>query len=488
MTYPFYHHLWSIISEMGLQGDQHPSIRKKIVLANQLSFLMLVFILISALIFAANYGNSSLVVMITAIGFIPAFTLLLNRFHYTDWGRFLLGIAMPIIILMVIVGLKMFSTQTNFKVSEYQFYTPRYYIMALSLLPLILIDLREKAMFVTALVVNVVCLTMFDFAHDVCGVGHQAFGFQFYQYYQATIMPVVLLFFLYFSIVFYQRENQKHENKIQSLLDTIKIHNEEINREIQMAKNVVERLLPQQLPSIKGLQLASYLQWSKEVGGDYYTVRKIDDERHLILIADVAGKGLAASFIVSNIHSFIETQLPLGDFNLKGFIGKLNEVLCKIAEDKFVTCWAGVYHSSTHVLESINAGHPAPLLLKGNIGQVKELKTGGTLLGFFEDFQFKSETTYLQEDDVVVLYTDGITEAANADGKLYDEGGRLATVLQEYCQLQPEAMIAQLRNDVYHFAQTDHYEDDFTCLVIKCCVPNQIAVQPPSTTKLAPVI
>lgn len=459
--------LWQYVSSIGISTNDDSNAKKRIMLTNRLSILMFVFVSISTLVFSNYYKDSTLLFTIASINFVPLITLLLNSISETNYSRFFMGIMTPIIVLFSIVSLKLLSETTSLQISEYHFYTPRYYLVAMCLLPLFLIDIREKKMFAMALSINAVVLIMFDFAHEIAGVGHEHFGFQFHNYYQATIMPVVLLFFLYGSIIFYQSESKKYEEKINELLEIEKSRNQQAAEEMQLAKTVIDGLLPKHLPTINNTEVAASLIWSKEVGGDYYTIKKIDSENYLIVIADVAGKGLAASIIVSTIHSCIETQMSVGVFNLKQFVLKLNEVLCKITEgNSFTTCFTALYNETTGKLESINAGHPAPFLFKKN--DLIELSKGGTILGIFDEgYNVQSEHQKLESKDILVLFTDGLTEASNEKERLYGDDSRMTRCIQNNKQKSSQSIIRVLMEDIKNFSNKETFDDDFTCLILK---------------------
>jgi len=223
------------------------------------------------------------------------------------------------------------------------------------------------------------------------------------------------------------------------------------------------------LPKIEAVELAAFMQWSKEVGGDYYNVRKVDDDRFLVVVADVSGKGLPASIMVSTLHSYIETHLNnTTHFRLDQFVTRLNGVLCRIMEDgRFITGWVGVYNQATRQLESVNCGHPAPMIVNANNNQCQLLQKGGTILGFFEDnYLFETEVAQLQPGDMLIAYTDGVSEAADGNDVLYEQQ-RLADFVDGNKHLQPESMLRHLQLDLRRFVQQENYDDDLTCLIMK---------------------
>lgn len=461
--------IWNRFSKIGIESGMSKNIRQKIIIGNQLSFLMLMIIALSASIFSTTTADNRLVMIVASIALIPVISISLNILGASKLSRYFISVITPLQILLVIVMLKKFGEAPRFVVSEYHFYTPRYYLMALGLLPVFLIDLKERVYFYSALITNVLCLFLFDVIHQEMGVGPEAFGFVFENYHQATVMPIVLLLFLYGSIISYQLENVKYEKKIESLLDKEKMYTERIKGEVAMAKTVIDGLIPRQLPEVKGLEIAGELQWSSEVGGDYYNVFQLNDKEQLFIVADVVGKGLGASILVSTVHSNIETQIDNGINDLQEFIERLNDVLCRVTDrKKFITCWAGLYNSETSELKSVNAGHIPPIIISKDKQIKTELKTGGPILGFFDkdEVQHKMEVVTLGHNECVLAYTDGVSEASNKDKQLYLETTRLKKVVSTDW-ISPNELLQNIVNDVRVYSQSDTFEDDLTCLAFR---------------------
>ncbi|MEX2590417.1 MAG: PP2C family protein-serine/threonine phosphatase, partial [Chitinophagales bacterium] len=461
--------IWNVISNIGIRQGLKNSIVKKIKISNQLSVFMLLIISISTFVFASTTNDNKLVYLIASIVLAPAISLILNKMGHTKISRLLISIITPLHILIIIVLLKKWGDAPHFVINEYHFYTPRYFLMALGLLPVFLIDLKEKGYFFAALFINILCLALFDIVHKLAGVGPENFGFAFDNYYQATIMPIVLLVFLYGSLIFYQSENKKYEAQIEKLLDKEKMYSDRIKGEIAIAKTVIDGLIPRQLPKIEGLDIAGELQWSSEVGGDYYNVFQISDREYLFFIADVVGKGLGASILVSTVHSNIETQIDNGISDIQDFIERLNEVLCRITDrKKFITCWAGIYNSETRELKSVNAGHLPPLIISKDRKVTGELTKGGPILGFFDKDEVKhqSETILLKKGDAVFSFTDGVSEANSEKDKMYESSNRLENIIAGDW-ISSKELINNVIFDVRDFSNSDTFEDDLTCLMLR---------------------
>lgn len=331
-----------------------------------------------------------------------------------------------------------------------------------------MIDFNEKRIFISALVINVICILSFDFVHSIAGVGHNDFGFEFEQYYQATIMPVVLLFFLYGSILFYKYENKKYEEKILQLKDELKEFNDELEEEIDLAKNVVEALLPKQKANIKGYEVEAGLKWFKDIGGDFYTYHKIDDDHDLLFLADVSGKGVAGSVVVSIINACLETHLTKDTFNLESFLLNLNKVVFNsCGGEKYVTAWCGLLNHKTGTLKSINSGHPPPIVVKENGEKIIHLKAGSTIIGFFdEEFNVSSEEIQLEKGDLLFAYTDGITEAQNEKDEFFEQVYDLDELLSSCVKNKKNNAVEVLMKKIGSFTNGKYSQDDMTYIAL----------------------
>ena len=203
----------------------------------------------------------------------------------------------------------------------------------------------------------------------------------------------------------------------------LEIKSAEIKYELNTARNIQMKLIPQSVPSFDDLEISVKLVPAKEVGGDYFNVIRINKNETLFMIADVTGKSVPAALIVSTVYSFLQTYLILtaNNFNLTQFVASFNKFLiASTGMDKFVTAWFGLFDHSTKIIKSINAGHNPIYYLKNNTDQLENLTTGGLMLGSI-DFPYESEELPLAENDLIVFYTDGIPEAMNSRGEEFGE-------------------------------------------------------------------
>lgn len=246
------------------------------------------------------------------------------------------------------------------------------------------------------------------------------------------------------------------------------IKNETIASELKMAHGIQMNLLPKSLPIYDDISISAKLIPAREVGGDYYNIVKLNEEFSLFAIADVSGKGVPAALLVSVIYSSLITQINQSAerIELKLLVETLNKVLIEATtNDRFVTAWIGIYEHSTKKLHSINAGHNYPYLFRDGLEQPMELTKGGIMLGSL-NFPFEEEIEILKQNDLVILYTDGVTEAWNNSEEEYGEK-RLIQLVKTNKSLEPTQLIAKLMKDIKNHVGEAEPSDDITCVVLK---------------------
>ncbi|HMS32473.1 MAG TPA: SpoIIE family protein phosphatase [Ignavibacteria bacterium] len=252
-------------------------------------------------------------------------------------------------------------------------------------------------------------------------------------------------------------------------LTEIQIQQKALERELKTARAIQQNLLPASLPDFKDIDVAFRLIPAKQVGGDYYNVYNISDDHTLFFICDVSGKSISAALIVSTICSSILTYLKMiriiGEgFDLVELVKSLNRVLIESTTDeKFATCWFGLYEHSTKNFQSVNAGHNTIYVFREN--EVIELKQGGLFLGSI-DMDFTVEEITLKKDDVVLCYTDGVPEAMNKEGGFYEDDRLIETGKINRTFDSPD-IIKNILADLKEFVKDAEQSDDITCGVIK---------------------
>jgi sigma-B regulation protein RsbU (phosphoserine phosphatase) len=238
-----------------------------------------------------------------------------------------------------------------------------------------------------------------------------------------------------------------------------------MQEEIRFAARIQSDLLPKESPRVPGYDIAGKSIPAQTIGGDYFDFIPVDDGRIAVTLGDVTGKGLPAAMLMSNVQATLRGQTLVSN-SPKECIKRSNRLLyMSTSAEKFVTLFYGILDTRDHTLWFSNAGHDNPYLITSD-GEMRRLKTGGTVLSVMEDFPYEEEKIGIPKDSVVVIYSDGITEAMNASDELYGEE-RLVEVLQRV-KGQPaieiiDAVIAGARAHAGKHPQSD----DMTMLVVR---------------------
>lgn len=244
-----------------------------------------------------------------------------------------------------------------------------------------------------------------------------------------------------------------------------RIESERIEEELSIARTIQEKLLPRFDPNYEDLQIASINVSSRQVGGDYYDIIRHDD--HVVMaIADVTGKGIPASLLMANLQAMLHVLTPLTE-SLSSATGKINDIIYKnTPSDKFISFFWGCYYKEDSTFNFVNAGHNPPYLFRKGKKKPILLADGGVLLGAMPTIlDYSSGSIQLQEGDVVVMYTDGVSEAMSEIEEEYGEE-RLEAVVAANKQLDAQGILEALIDDVKAFTNNS-YSDDITLLIFK---------------------
>lgn len=261
--------------------------------------------------------------------------------------------------------------------------------------------------------------------------------------------------------------NRELLTKISSLMERNSALRRERRRqeyEIDEARRIQGTLLPRQIPGIPGYDLAAATRPVSFVGGDYYNAAALDERHTALCVGDVSGKGLSAAMMMSGLHAAIKPLItPATE---PGELCRLaNQLMCEvIPEGKFVSFFYAILNRAKNRLRYSNAGHNPPLLLRAD-GTVIELRTEDAVLGHFRGWEYRNHEIDLQPGDTVLLFTDGVVEACNADGEPYGEE-RLVGMAAEYRVLSAERLREVIMQAVSEYCGGT-LQDDATLLVIK---------------------
>ena len=233
--------------------------------------------------------------------------------------------------------------------------------------------------------------------------------------------------------------------------------------ELKQAREIQQGLLPKELPQLTEFQIAGAWEPARLVGGDYYDVIRLAKDKLGICIADVVGKGISAALLMANVQASVrafasETASP------SYVCSRINSVLCEnLATGKFVTLFYGVLDASSRMLQYTNAGHLRPILM-GSDGSVKHLENGGALLGVFPDWKYEVSTVELCPGDMLMLFTDGITEVMDPNGEEFGEE-RLIQAARNTGEQSIEDLKTQLLGSAQGFCDF-RMQDDATLVLI----------------------
>lgn len=238
-----------------------------------------------------------------------------------------------------------------------------------------------------------------------------------------------------------------------------------LEEELDFARDIQKNLLPQSIPELNSFDIAAINVSSRQVGGDYYDIIKLDEDNYCIAIADVSGKGIPASLLMANIQAFLRVICRQG-MNLENATGLINDLIYENTSDgRFITfCW-GILNQQNKTINYVNAGHNPPLLIRE--GKITKLHKGGIILGVIKTMiNYESETIKLQKDDVLILFTDGISEAMNTKGEEFSDEKLEKAALTSASGTAKE-IINKIRNEVLDFSSGALQSDDLTMIVVK---------------------
>jgi sigma-B regulation protein RsbU (phosphoserine phosphatase) len=242
-----------------------------------------------------------------------------------------------------------------------------------------------------------------------------------------------------------------------------------LESELELAQDVQKMLLPQEVPNIPGLEIAAYSRPAQIVGGDYFDFVDFSNGFHGLAIADVAGHGVSASLHMASIQALLRTLVPVNKSPAE-VISQVHKLFIhNIRFETFVTFFIGAFDSSTNNLTYCNAGHLPPMVLRGNKSKkesVEMLRPTGAAIGLVEEAEFAEKTIELQKEDLLVLYTDGITEAVNLQNQEFGRE-RLIKLSQQVNTLPVKEIVQEIRQGLEEFSEGKSLADDTTLVICK---------------------
>lgn len=236
------------------------------------------------------------------------------------------------------------------------------------------------------------------------------------------------------------------------------------DEELREAREIQNSLLPRKLPQMAGYEIAAVTQPLRFVGGDYYSVVRIDERQTALCIADVAGKGLPAALLMSSLQAALQ---PLIGQNLQPaeLCHRLNRILCDLTPvGKFISFFYAVLDSVTHRLTYCNAGHNPPLLVRADRTST-ELQAQGAVLGQFPEWIYRQSELRMKSDDKLLLFTDGLVEACDHNEESFGEQNVVRTACENSTCTAEELIGLLMRAASQHCGE--RFQDDASLIVVK---------------------
>ncbi|KAA3613346.1 MAG: GAF domain-containing protein [Calditrichaeota bacterium] len=238
-----------------------------------------------------------------------------------------------------------------------------------------------------------------------------------------------------------------------------------MREEMRLAHSIQTKLMPKTAPEIAGYAIAGKNIPAKDVGGDYFDFIPMENSKLAFCLGDISGKGIPAALLMANLQATIRAQ-TLMEMPAQTCIEKSNILLFRSTDvNKFATFFYGILDPVNHRFCYCNAGHN-PIFKFSTDGSYERLQTGGTVLGIVENLPYAEETIQFNKGDVLLLYSDGITEATNAADEDFDEP-RLIELAQKNRDASPAEIIDKIINSVEKFSEGTPQDDDITVVVIK---------------------
>lgn len=244
-----------------------------------------------------------------------------------------------------------------------------------------------------------------------------------------------------------------------------RLERERLERELALASEIQQRFQPTAPPHVDGYELQGISFPCYEIGGDYYDFIEREDGRLVIALGDVSGKGTAAALLMSSLHAAIHAQSASHD-SLVETISAVNRYLAdNIPANRFVTLFYAELDPESGALSFLNAGHNPPLIVHA-AGTVEQLASGGLPLGIKPDAEYREGRTRLQQGDVLVIYSDGVTEAVSPSGEEFG-ATRLYEVVSRNVNASAAGIRDRIESSLTKFAQGTSAADDITLVIVK---------------------
>lgn len=241
-----------------------------------------------------------------------------------------------------------------------------------------------------------------------------------------------------------------------------------VNKELEVATEIQARFFPQQTPNLEGYEVAGCSIPAKDVGGDYYDfIPNPEPCQHGFVVADVTGKGVPASLLMATMRATLRANIQNNPNDIVQALRQVNgDIYRDSPVDKFITSIYCNLDYESHELSYVNSGHNPPYIVRANDNRIEELDQGGVMLGIMEEIDLPKATLSIGKGDILMLFSDGVTEATNPSGELFSEE-RFERWLLDHNQLSAEEMKDALLETLRDYANGSPQSDDITFIIVK---------------------
>jgi phosphoserine phosphatase RsbU/P len=254
------------------------------------------------------------------------------------------------------------------------------------------------------------------------------------------------------------------------------LEKERMEEELNIARVIQQRLLPSTYPKFDRLAVQGFNLPSHQVGGDFFDCFLIDESHLALAIADVSGKGVPAALLMSNLQASLHSLLDV-KVDMLLAVAKINNLIyANTTQDKFITFFYGEIDLQENIFTYINAGHNYPYLFHAD-GTFRTLEKGGILLGMMPHVKYETESVQLMPGDLILMYTDGVTEAKNPSDQEFEEW-RLEKILASSLSLSVQDLLLKIGDEIKKFAAGANQADDITMLALRLLDNSHFAQKP----------
>ena len=259
-------------------------------------------------------------------------------------------------------------------------------------------------------------------------------------------------------------------SQVAIIIEKVRLHDEVVEKkriqaQLEIARSVQLELLPENDPVVPNFDISAYVFPTEEVSGDYYDWVKVFDDQVGIVVADAVGKGIPAALLMSFLRACLRSCVQIGYAPHIAFAKVSNLLRDSIEDNQFITAIYGLLDSTNRTFVFSNAGHNPPLLIQPD-GEYRFVEYGDMPLGMFDDIHYHQHFIRFVPGMVMVIYTDGITEAANPNGEEYGNERFAARVL-DCIDMPAKKMIDHIRKGVADFTERKFLDDDGTLFIVK---------------------